>query len=287
VAQVLKKRTNMITMSPPVWASPDLRQPQYSQSLERGLAVLATFTRKQPLLGIAEIADRLGMHRSTTHRYVSTLVALGYLEQDRSRKYRLGLRVTDLGMSALGATGLPEHAHPDLEELRHRTSYTTNIGVLDGTEVLYVDRVAGFRRGQGAIDLRLKVGSRLPAYATAMGKLLLAGLPEGEQRELISHMKLTKRGPHTITSRKMLCDVLPEILAAGLAVDDEEFAAGLHAIAAPVRNEAREMVAAVNLVAPSAMISLADLVDRLGPHLISTADRVSARLGYRRDDERA
>ena len=114
------------------WSIPSLREPRYSQSLERGLAILGCFTPKRPVLGIADIADELGMSRSTTHRYVITLVALGYLEQGASRKYRLGLRVTDLGMSALNSTGLREHAHPYLEELRQRTSYTTSLGVLDG-----------------------------------------------------------------------------------------------------------------------------------------------------------
>jgi IclR family transcriptional regulator, pca regulon regulatory protein len=269
----------------PAWSIPSLREPRYSQSLERGLAILGCFTPARPVLGIADIADDLGMSRSTTHRYVITLVALGYLEQGASRKYRLGLRVTDLGMSALNSTGLREHAHPYLEELRQRTSYTTNLGVLDGTEVLYVDRVRSFRRGQSAIDLDLHPGSRLPAYNTAMGKLLLANLPEAQQRELIAQIKLTKSGPNTISSKKALREELDEVAAAGFAVDDEELTAGLYAIAAPVRNEAREVVAAVNLAAHSSMISLEEMVDALGPHLVSTADRISARLGYRRDDE--
>ena len=269
----------------PAWSIPSLREPRYSQSLERGLAILGCFTPKRPVLGIADIADDLGMSRSTTHRYVITLVALGYLEQGASRKYRLGLRVTDLGMSALNSTGLREHAHPYLEELRQRTSYTTSLGVLDGTDILYVDRVRSFRRGQGGADLSLHTGSRLPSYCTAMGKLLLANLPEPEQRELIASMKLTKRAPNTITSKKALREELDEIQAAGFAVNDQELAADLYAIAAPVRNEARDVVAAVNLAAPSSMISLEELVDALGPHLVSTADRISARLGYRRDDE--
>jgi IclR family pca regulon transcriptional regulator len=272
-------------MGEPAWSVPSLREPRYSQSLERGLAILTCFTPQRPVLGIADIADELGMSRSTTHRYVITLLALGYLEQGASRKYRLGLKVTDLGMAALNSTGLREHAHPYLEELRQRTSYTTNLGVLDGTDVLYVDRVSSFRRGQGRIDLGLAPGSRLPAYATAMGKLLLAYLPEGEQRELIAEMKLTKQGPNTITSKKALLSELDEIREEGFAVNDEELAPELHSIAAPVRNEAREVVAAVNLAASTSVISLSELVDALGPHLISTADRISARLGYRRDDE--
>jgi IclR family pca regulon transcriptional regulator len=269
----------------PAWSIPSLREPRYSQSLERGLAILGCFTPSRPVLGIADIADDLGMSRSTTHRYVITLVALGYLEQGASRKYRLGLRVTDLGMSALNSTGLREHAHPYLEELRQRTSYTVSLGVLDATDVLYVDRVRSYRRGQGAADLNLHPGSRLPAYCTAIGKLLLANLPESEQRELIGAMKLTKRAPNTITSKKALRDELDEILAAGFAVNDQELAADLFAIAAPVRNEARDVVAAVNISAHSSMISLEEMVDALGPHLVSTADRISARLGYRRDDE--
>src|ERR1700686_1043346 len=122
------------------WARvvPSLREPRYSQSLERGLAILACFTPERPVLGIADIADELGMSRSTTHRYVITLVALGYLEQGASRKYRLGLKVTDLGMAALNSTGLREHAAEYLEELRQRTSYSTCISVLDGTDILCI-----------------------------------------------------------------------------------------------------------------------------------------------------
>src|SRR5271154_6779952 len=153
----------------PAWSIPSLREPRYSQSLERGLAILGCFTPKRPVLGIADIADELGMSRSTTHRYVITLVALGYLEQGASRKYRLGLRVTDLGMSALNSTGLREHAHPYLEELRQRTSYTACIGVLDATDVLFVERLRSVRRGRGKIDLDLHTGSRVPAYCTAVG----------------------------------------------------------------------------------------------------------------------
>jgi IclR family pca regulon transcriptional regulator len=266
----------------PAWADPNLREPRYSQSLERGLAILGCFTPKRPVLGIADIADGLGMSRSTTHRYVITLLALGYLEQGASRKYRLGLRVTDLGMSALNSTGLREHAHPYLEELRQRTSYTTTLGVLDATDVVFLDRVRSFRRGEGALDLNLHTGSRVPPYCTSVGKLLLASLPEPEQRDLISRMKLTKRGPNTITSKRTLREELDAIQTAGFAVDDQELAASVYAIAAPVRNEAHETVAAVGLAAPSSLISLEDLVDGLGPHLHSTAEHISARLGYRR-----
>ena len=271
----------------PVWSIPSLREPRYSQSLERGLAILGCFTPKRPVLGIADIADELGMSRSTTHRYVITLVALGFLEQGASRKYRLGLRVTDLGMSALNSTGLREHAHPYLEELRQRTSYTASLAVLDGADILYIDRVRSFRRGQKMIELDVHAGSRMPAYCTAMGKLLLANLPDAAQRELLASMKLTKRGPNTIMTKKGLREELDQAREGSFAVNDEELAAGLYAIAVPVRDQASEVVAAVGLTAPSALISLDELVNALGPHLVSAADRISARLGYRRADERS
>jgi IclR family transcriptional regulator, pca regulon regulatory protein len=275
--------------SPPLndWTIPSLREPRYSQSLERGLAILACFTPDRPVLGIAEIADSLGMSRSTTHRYAITLVALGYLEQDASRKYRLGLHVTDLGMSALNSTSLREHAQPYLDELRRRTGYTINVAMLDGPEIVYIARSRSQRRAQQRIDLGLALGSRLPVYCTSMGKLLLAYLPDRERRELLSEIRLERRTPNTITSRRLLQIELDRIREDGFAVNDEELTSGLHSIAAPIRTDSREVVAAANMAAHSSMISLQDLIDHLGPHLIATADRISARLGYRRDDELA
>jgi len=146
--------------------------------------------------------------------------------------------------------------------------------------------VRSFRRGPNGNNLDLQAGSRLPAHCTSIGKLLLANLPEPYQREVFSSMKLTKRGPNTILSKKALRDHLEQVRAAGMAVDDEELAAGIYAISTPVRNEEREVVAAVSMAAHSSMISLEEMVDALSPHLVSTADHISARLGYRRDDER-
>jgi IclR family pca regulon transcriptional regulator len=269
------------------WSIPSLREPRYSQSLERGLAILGCFTPERPLLGIADIADNLGMSRSTTHRYVITLAALEFLKQDASRKYRLGLHVTDLGMSALNSMGLCEHARPYLEELRQRTSYTVNVSVLDGPEILYVDRARSLRRGQAKIDLNLRPGSRLPAYCTSMGKVLLANLPVSEQRDLIGKMTLTRRGPNSIMNRRALRTELEQVFDKGMAVNDEELVQGLVSVAAPLRGENRDVVAAINMAAHTSTIALAEMVEQFLPHLLVAANDISARLGYRRDDEAA
>jgi IclR family transcriptional regulator, pca regulon regulatory protein len=270
------------------WVSiPTLREPRYSQSLERGLAMLACFTPERPVWGIADFADALGMSRSTTHRYAITLTRLGYLLQDEKRKYRLTLRVTDLGMSALNSTSLQVNARPYLEELQRRTGFTVTIAVLDGPEVLLVDRVCGERRGLRQIDLALIPGSRVPAHSTALGKLLLAHLPDQAQRFVVNQLMLTKSARNTISSKRALRAKLKEIRGQSLATADGELAPNLYSIAALVRSGGSETVAALGLDVPSTTITMSGLVDALGPHLISTADRISARLGYRREDEQA
>jgi len=271
----------------PAWSDPSLREPRYSQSLERGLAILECFSPERPVWGIADLAEELGMSRSTTHRYALTLTALGYLVRGSRRKYQLGLRVTDLGLSTLSSTSLREHARPHLEELGRRAPYTLAIAVLDGPELLSVDRLRGSRRGQHLIDLGMGEGSYLPVHCTAMGKLLAANLPPREQRELIAGLKLDRLGPNSISSRTALRSEFAEILSQGLATGDEELASGLYEIAAPVRSQTREVFAAVGMVAHRSMISLEQMVEHLGPHLVATADRISARAGYRRDDERS
>jgi IclR family pca regulon transcriptional regulator len=229
------------------------------------------------VLGIADLAAELGLTRSTTHRYAITLVALGYLEQGASRKYQLGLRVADLGMSALNSMGLRDHARPYLEELRLRTSYTVSMSVIDGPEVLYVDRLRGYDRGARQVTAAVAVGSRLPAHLTAMGKLLLAHLPAPEQAEALQSLKLGRYGPNTLRSTRQLREELAVVREEPITTSNEELAAGLVAIAAPVHNEARDVVAAISLSTHITTATIADLVV-LAPHLIATADRVSAGL---------
>jgi IclR family transcriptional regulator, pca regulon regulatory protein len=266
----------------------DERNRRYSQSLERGLAVLGCFTAERRVLGITDIAEQLGLNKSTTHRYATTLVALGYLEQKTgSPKYRLSLRVLDLGMSVLNAQGLREHARPEMEELRRASGYTVNLGLLDGSEIVCLDRARGFRGERSEIDLDVHPGSRLPAYCTALGKLLLAQLPEQEQRRRIAAMpRLQKRAPHTIVSKKRLLSELEGVGAEGLAVNDEECCTGEIAIARPVRDGVGEVLAAVSLSAHTSAMSPEQMCVALDPHLTVTADRISARMGFRHGNER-
>lgn len=271
---------------PNTWKIPDLSEPRYSQSLERGLAILECFTPENPVHGIADIAKQLGMSRPSTHRYMSTLVALGYLQQGARRKYRLALRVTELGMSALSATELLEQAHADLLELSSRAGFPVALAVLDGPEVIYVDLALGVRRSSRRADGDPAIGSRLPAHCVALGKVLLAHMPERERRQTLAESTLERRGPNTITGKTALREELEHVSEEAFALEDEELAADRIAIAAPLRDNTGEVTAAIDMSADTGTISIEGLAGALGPHLVATADHISARLGYRRNGAR-
>jgi len=255
-----------------------------SQSLERGLAILSSFSSGRQLIGVSELARELALTRSTTHRYVATLAQLGYLQQDSgTRKYSLGPRVLELGFTAINSMELRHVAAPHLQRLCDETGHTVNMGILDDVDVVYVERCRASRSRQNEIDLDLHVGSRLPAYCTSLGKVLLAFLPDDEREEIVGRIEFDRRGPNTLTSKASLLADLERVRATGIAVNNEELAYGLRSVAVPVLSGNGDAVAAVNLAAHRAMASLDDLVARLGPIMQRTAAEISAQLGYRSD----
>ena len=252
-----------------------------SQSLERGLAILSAFKPATPELGISELARSLGLSRSTSHRYVSTLARLGYLEQNpETRKYRLGPRVLDLGFSAINSMELRQIAAAHLQKLADETGHTVNMAILDGTDIVYIERCRSSQQGQREIDLDLHVGSRLPAYCTSMGKVLLACLPDGAAGRPRRRWSSRARAEHD-DERKALAAELDAGRATGMAVNNEELAYGLRSIAVPVSGRAGRRVAAINLAVHRSAASIGDLVDRLSPKMRRAAAGISALLGYR------
>jgi IclR family pca regulon transcriptional regulator len=256
-----------------------------SQSLERGLSILAAFRDDRALIGTSELARELGLGVSTTHRYISTLARLGYLDQDATtRRYRLGLRVVDLGFAAINSMEIRHIASHHLQRLSNETGFTVNMAILDGTEVVYVDRYRSTRPGQRQIDLNLHVGARLPAYCTSLGKAMLAHLDPDERRRTVDSLTLAPLGPNTFVSAAALSLELDRIRASGLAVNNEELAYGLRSIAVPVHGGSGEVAAAINLSFHTSMaaVSMGEMVSRYGPPLRKTASAVEARIGYRR-----
>jgi len=248
-----------------------------SQSLERGLAILGAFTPDRPALGISELAQRLGLTRSTTHRYVTTLAKLGYLDQDdATRKYRLGIRVLDLGFSVLGSLGLREIAAPHLQRLTAATGHTSNLAIRDDTDVILIDRIRGRPGRYHHLEFSLHAGSRIPSYCSATGKALLAFLPQSELEELLDRIELLPRGPRTVGSRAALTAELSQVRRTGIALNDEELDSGLRSIAVPIRSRSGTVVAAMNLAFPWSPVAMSELADQFGPVLQATARQISS-----------
>jgi IclR family pca regulon transcriptional regulator len=248
-----------------------------SQSLERGLAILGAFTPDRPALGISELAQRLNLTRSTTHRYVATLAKLGYLDQDEgTRKYRLAIRVLDLGFSVLGALGLREIAAPHLQRLTAATGHTSNLAIRDDTDVILIDRVRGRPGRYHHLEFSLHAGSRIPSYCSATGKALLAFLAQPDLDDVLDRVELLPRGPRSLTTRATLLAELGQVRRTGIALNDEELDSGLRSIAVPIRSRSGPVVAAINLAFPWSPVAMSELADQFGPLLQGTARQVSS-----------
>jgi IclR family transcriptional regulator, pca regulon regulatory protein len=273
----------MTTMSPirgAILHTPTSNEGRYSQSLERGLAILRAFTPDRTWMGIAEIADELEMSRPTAHRYASTLVALDYLEQGPRRKYRLGMRAGDPGRSAVSSTALRNLPGHYLRELRDHSMCTASIAVLDRTDIVYVERARSSLRGQSEIAARLGRGSRLPASDTAMGRILLAHASDEQRDAAISDAVDDPGSAEAVAARKKLLAELERIREKGHALADQVHVEGQRCVSAPLRSHSGEVIAAVEVAAAKSTFSRAEVLERLLPLVVASAKRMSAHLGY-------
>lgn len=247
-----------------ILAEPD---PRLSRSLEYGVAILECYSHERQELGIAELADIVGISRSTTHRYAITLVELGFLEQDPKRKYRLARHAADAGGVAVGELRRQVPARAVLEDLRDDTGHTVSMGVLDRARVIYVHRLLGHRPGQYVIDSGLGVGASVPVYCTALGKVLLASLSDAEQRELLVGLKFERHTPHTVVDRRKFEAELDRVSPRGVVVSDEELREGSRSIAVLLPRPRREHPLAIDVTVPSSAYTVNRLLKEVGPRL--------------------
>lgn len=268
-------------MSQPESAIP--RNPRFSTSIQHGLAMMQCFTADAQLRGIADLSNLLGLNRSTTHRYAVTLVALRFLEQTPSRKYFLAPSAARPGMAVLGEIALRTNCEPVLQALREQTRHTVGLTVLDGTRVTYVRRLSAHLRGQYAADMDLRAGAHLPIHCTAAGKALLASLPPERCRELVGRIELVARGPNAIRAKPALLRQVEQIRQQGLALSDEEYAAGVRSVAAAVEDPSGGRQLAVNVNVPADAYTIAQLQAQLGPLVKVAAQTISSQLGGSRD----
>jgi IclR family transcriptional regulator, KDG regulon repressor len=245
-------------------------------AVARALGILENVDGGVRGTGITELSRRLGLGKSTVHRLCATLEHHGYLVRDPGTgRYRLSLRVFQIGSHALDALDLPARAMPALETLGAATEETVHLAVVDGAEVIFIGKVESPR----PLRLYSQVGRRCPAHCTAVGKVLLA-YAGSEQRALVAARPLKRYTPKTITSAPALDRELEEVRRRGYATDEEEFEEGIRCIAAPVRDYRGRVVAALSVSVPAGRLPRARTAS-LVEQVLDTARRVSDALGHR------
>jgi len=248
----------------------------FVQSLERGLAVVRAFDRTHPELTLSEVATATGVTRAAARRFLLTLVELGYVRSD-GRFFSLTPRVLELGYAYLSSLSLPEVAEPHLEALVAEVNESSSVSVLDAGDVVYVARVPTSR----IMTVAISVGTRFPAYATSMGRVLLAGLPDEDLAAYLATVRLDRLTPRTVASVSGLRAELARVRAQGWAIVDQELEEGLRAVAAPIRDRAGRTVAAINVSAHASRTPLDAVRRKLLPPLLATAARIEADLPAR------
>jgi len=235
-------------------------------SLARGLAVLQAFDVRRRALTVSQASDATGISRAATRRCLYTLESLGFVAEADGR-YSLRPRVLTLGFAHLSSLPLASAAQPLLDRCRDRLHESCSLGVLDGGEVFYQARAESSR----IMSIALVVGTRLPAYCTSMGRVLLAHLPGKQLREYLGGAVLLPHTTKTVTSKADLEGILVNVARSGFAVVDQELELGLRSIAVPVHDRNGSVVASINAGAQSARVSLRDLTQRVLPELRTAA----------------
>jgi IclR family pca regulon transcriptional regulator len=245
---------------------------QFVQSLARGLAVIRALSGYEPM-SLSDIGRATELSRATARRLLLTLEQLGYVQRFGSR-FALTPRVLELGFAYFSALGLPDVAARHLEKLVELVGESSSVSVLDGESVVYVVRVPTRR----IMNVSISVGTRLPAYATSMGRVLLAGLDEATLRDLLDRIALKPLARDTIATRAELEDELAKVRANGYAIVDQELESGLRSVAAPIHDRRGRVIAAVNLAVHASRVSVADIHARLLAPLIETATAIESDL---------
>jgi IclR family pca regulon transcriptional regulator len=241
----------------------------FVQSLERGLAVIRAFDAKHPSLTLSEVATSTGVTRAAARRFLLTLADLGYVRSD-GKRFSLTPRVLDLGYAYLSSLTLPEVAEPHLEALVAEVNESSSVSVLDRGDVVYVARVPTSR----IMTVAISVGTRFPAYATSMGRVLLAGLSEDDVKAYLAAVRLDPLTSRTISSVDLLRAEITRVRAQGWALVNQELEEGLRALAAPIRDRSGKVVAAINVSAHASRTSLETMRRELLPPLLKAAERI-------------
>jgi IclR family pca regulon transcriptional regulator len=245
------------------------RTTDFVQSLERGLAVIRVFDADHAQLTLSEVARATGLTRAAARRFLITLVELGYMRTD-GRLFALRPRVLELGYAYLSSLSLPEVAHPHMEALVAQVNESCSVSVLDGDEVVYVARIPTHR----IMTVAISVGTRFPAYATSMGRVLLAAQPDAWVDAYLGRVDLVPITSRTVVDPEKLRTTLARIRERGFAVVDQELEEGLRSLAVPLHASDGAVIAAMNISAHASRGTSEAIRKELLPPLVDAARRI-------------
>lgn len=246
--------------------------PMFNQSVEKGLAILAAFGSRNRLMSLGQIAETVGITRSSAQRIVFTLEALGYVVKDpHTRRYELATKVMEIGCNYVAANTLIESANPFLSAMNSNCDETVSLTEPCGTNMVYV---ASFT-SRKPIVAHMAIGSRMPMYCTSAGRAYLAGLPDDEARGLLAAAPLKPITAHTVTDPDAILAQVRESRARGYSTNFEEYWIGHLNVGAPVYNKDGRAVAAVHVVAPSSRWTQEEVVGKLGPMVRECAGAIT------------
>lgn len=250
-----------------------LTDPSFMTSLARGLAVVRAFSDSRKPQTIAQISQKTGIPRAAVRRCLHTLKQLGYVDAELNN-FSLRPKVLTLGYSYLSSTPLTVSSQPYLNNISRELGESSSLAVLDDGEVLYVARSAASR----VMSVALNTGSRLPAYCTSLGRVMLANLPPQELDAYFTRVKLRPMTEHTVVNQKRLREILAGVRRDGYALIDEELELGLRSIAVPVRGASGQVLAALNVGAQAARVSAEKMKQEFLPVLLRGAQELSVLL---------
>jgi IclR family pca regulon transcriptional regulator len=241
----------------------------FVQSLSRGLDVITVFGPDRQNMTLSDVARLTGLTRATARRFLLTLVELGYMRTD-GKLFSLTPHVLNLGFSYLSGLSITEVAQPHVQDLASIVHESSSVAVLDGDDIVYVVRVPTKR----IMAVAISVGTRFPAYATSMGRVLLASLSPDQLDAYLQRVELVPLTRFTLTDTARLRRLLDQVRTDGFVITDQELEEGLRSTAVPIRDANGNVIAAINLSAQATRVSSAQMRDELLPHLLETARRI-------------
>ncbi len=252
------------------------------QSLERAFGLLEAIAHARQGIGLAELSKTVGLHNSTTFHLVKTMVALGYVRQDKDKRYRIGRSLFALAAGSLDEVELVGLATPVLEDLTLATGESGHFAVRSGDTVVVIAKTSG----GGAFQLTDRVGVVRPAHGTALGKVLLAALTPGQLDRFLENCAFDALTPKTITEPEPLRQEVQEVARTGVAYDDGEFDAEVRCVAVPIRDFTGQVVGALGISGPIWRLSI-PMLQKKTELVKAAAERLSAQLGHRGEQETA